>query len=51
MFELLASATFMDEPRTVEVTISSHDEVLKSQKMTGPKAGRAVEEDEEKHLG
>jgi hypothetical protein len=50
MFKLLACAAFMDKPRPIGVTLSSHDEVLKSQKMTGPKAGRAVEEIEERHL-
>ena len=39
----------MDEPRPVGVVLSSHDEVLKSQKMTGPKAGRALEENEEEN--
>jgi len=50
MFKLLACAAFMDKPRAIGVAPSSHDEVLKSKKMTGPKAGRAVEEDEERHL-
>ena len=49
MFKLLACAAFMDKPRPVGVVLSSHDEVLKSQKMTGPKAGRALEGNEKEH--
>jgi len=39
----------MDKPRAIGVAPSSHDEVLKSKKMTDPKAGRAEEEDEGEH--